>query len=119
MADANPQSMTSGLDPSTLEAVNNANYKMVAEQISFYVGLGMRGAVESANAFSANLVGLSARASKYPLEVDPNEALSNQKNFSDRVSELLAQQGAAIAAIQEYVKGAQTVPPVSAPLPVK
>lgn len=96
------------------ESVSFVNSKNLGDQPAFYVGLAMRGAVEAANAFSSVTIALASKASKYVLEADPAEAMSIQKLFSDGVSAQIAQLGAAIASIQQSMKGAQSTPPETA-----
>jgi uncharacterized Fe-S cluster-containing radical SAM superfamily enzyme len=103
------------LDQGTLDAVNNSNFKTIAEASA--VGLAQAMAIQAQNAAShQNRVNVLAEASlakmlKNATELDPEEAASIAKVEKTDISKVLAELGAAIAGIQQQMKGAQTTLP--------
>ena len=103
------------LDPGTLDAVNNANFKTIAEAAS--VGLSQALAIAAQNAAShQNRVNVLAEAAlaaalKNQTELDPSEAAAIRKVDNADLAKVLAELGSSIAGIQQLMKGAQTTLP--------
>jgi hypothetical protein len=103
------------LDQGTLDAVNNSNFKTIAEASA--VGLSQALAIQAQNAAAhQNRVNVLAEASlakmlKNATELDPEEAASIAKVEKSDIAKVLAELGATIAGIQQQLKGAQTTLP--------
>lgn len=103
------------LDQGTLDAVNNSNFKTIAEASA--VGLAQAMAIQAQNAAShqnrVNVLAESALAAalKNQTELDPTEAASIRKVDNADLAKVLAELGSAIASIQQSLKGAQTTLP--------
>jgi hypothetical protein len=112
---------TSALDPSTLEAVNNANFKTFGEvgiQIQNQALMLMNQAYQNSIAHQKNVDALSevalARAMKSITAVDAVQAMSDLKLLTGNdVSSQLGDLAAVVASIQQYSKTATTTPPVT------
>ena len=103
------------LDESTLESVSNANYKTIGESGAFYQAQAMANHVASQNRLGILAESALGSVVKNMNEVDPAQALSLVKaNTGNDLSAQLAQLGAAVAAIQQQMKGAQSTPPETA-----
>jgi len=100
------------LDQSTLQAVANGNYKTNAEFVT--QALAQAGAMQFQNAVShqnrVNVLAESALAKmlKNSTELDPEEASAIKKVDNSDLAKVLAELGAAVSAIQQQLKGAQT-----------
>jgi hypothetical protein len=100
-----------------LDAVSDAvvadNLKAIAGAGAFYSGLAM--AEAQAQTARMNQIGnaVVSKASDMILSYDPSQAVSEAKimGSNTKLSEQLADLGAAVSALQEYVKAAQTTPP--------
>lgn len=96
------------LDEGLLAAVDNANFKTVAErQMEMFTA-------------HANRLNLIAESSVGQIlnkmnGLDPAEAASIGGVVRSDLSKEVAALGAAVASIQQMLKGAQTTPPVTAP----
>jgi tetrahydromethanopterin S-methyltransferase subunit H len=103
------------LDQGTLDAVNNSNFKTIAEASA--VGLAQAMAIQAQNAAShqnrVNVLAESALAAalKNQTELDPTEAASIRKVDNADLAKVLAELGSAVAGIQQLMKGAQTTLP--------
>jgi hypothetical protein len=103
------------LDQGTLDAVNNSNFKTIAEAAA--VGLAQSMALQAQNAAShQNRVNVLAEASlaqalKNQTELDPAEAAAIKKVDNADLAKVLGELGASIAGIQQLMKGAQTTLP--------
>jgi hypothetical protein len=106
---------TMALDQGTLDAVNNSNFKTIAEAAA--VGLAQSMALQAQNAAShQNRVNVLAEASlaqalKNQTELDPSEAAAIKKVDNADLAKVLGELGASIAGIQQLMKGAQTTLP--------
>lgn len=112
MADANPTSTTEGLDPSVVEAVSNGNFKnigeMPAQLINWYAG----NQVAHFNRVNILAETYLAIAVKNAHELSPKDAVSTLKEISGNdLAQQVSALGAAIASIQQSMKGAQTTLP--------
>lgn len=103
------------LDQGTLDAVNNSNFKTIAEASA--VGLAQAMAIQAQNAAAhQNRINVLAEASlasalKRANELDPEEAGAISKVDKTDIAKMLAEMGAAISAMQQQLKGAQTTLP--------
>jgi hypothetical protein len=103
------------LDQGTLDAVNNSNFKTIAEAAA--VGLAQSMALQAQNAAShQNRVNVLAEAAlaqalKNQTELDPSEAAAIKKVDNADLAKVLGELGASIAGIQQLMKGAQTTLP--------
>jgi len=103
------------LDQGTLDAVNNSNFKTIAEASA--VGLAQAMAIQAQNAAAhqnrVNVLAESALAAalKNQTELDPTEAAAIRKVDTADLAKVAAELGAAVAAIQQLMKGAQTTLP--------
>ncbi len=95
------------LDPGVIESVINSNFKILAEQVATNA------------AAHQNRLNLIAESSIGQIvnkmnSLDPVEAASVSTVVRSDLSQAIAALGAAVASIQQYVKGAQTTPPPTA-----
>lgn len=95
------------LDAGVLESVVNANFKTLAELVA------------SNAAAHQNRLNLIAESSIGQIvnrmnTLDPTEAASISTVVRSDLAKAVADLGAAVGSIQQYVKGAQTTPPVTA-----
>ena len=103
------------LDDSVVAGVANANFKTVAELAT--IGVAQAAAVQAQNLAShqqrLNLLAESSLAQVLNRmnALDPEEAASISKVEKSDVSKQLAEMGAAIAGLQQMLKGAQTTLP--------
>lgn len=94
------------LDPGVVESVINSNFKVLAEQVATNA------------AAHQNRLNLIAESSIGQIinrmnAIDPTEAVSVANVGRSDLSQAIAALGAAVAGIQQIVKGAQTTPPVT------
>jgi hypothetical protein len=97
-----------------IDSVANANIKTIAEAPAFYMAQSMGDSVahqRRVNALTETALGAMI---KRLVEVDSQEAVSESKLLSSDLGNIVAQLGAAVAAIQQLTKSAQTTPPVTA-----
>lgn len=103
------------LDQGTLDAVNNSNFKTIAEASA--VGLAQAMAIQAQNAAAhqnrVNVLAESALAAalKNQTELDPTEAAAIRKVDTADLAKVMAELNAALASIQQSIKSAQTTPP--------
>ena len=103
-----------GASENVMQGVVDANFKNIAEAGAFYAAMMTANSVAHQKAMDSitQLTFLSG-ARKYT-EADIQEATAEKKlaeagDIANKIAEL----GAAIAALQQIVKGAQTTPPVT------
>tara|TARA_R110000796_G_scaffold252618_2_gene388745 strand:+ start:8291 stop:8617 length:327 start_codon:yes stop_codon:yes gene_type:complete len=103
------------LDESTLEAVNNANFKAMAESTTVSLNLATQNAVQHQAAMNQIREVALQRFVTESNEVGSTEALALVKaNTGNDLAGIMSQLGAAIASIQQSMKGAQSTPPETA-----
>ena len=95
------------IDPSSFEAVNNANYKSVAEA-------GVLSALGHSNRLNIIAESSLGQILKNMNELDPAQAASISGVVSSDLAEKLGELSGAVANAQQLFKGAQTTHPVSA-----
>jgi len=94
------------LDQGVLDAVTNSNFKTLGELVA------------SNAASHQNRLNLIAESSLGQIltrlnTLDPTEAMSIGSVIQSDMPKALAELGAAISSIQQFVKGANTTPPVT------
>lgn len=102
-----------------VESVSIANIKTIAEMPASLANLALSNAVGFQQAMNNSLVSLmqstNARAVTHVLDTDISDAAAVQKIASGNdLGQQLSALGAAIAQIQQTMKGAQTTPPPTA-----
>jgi hypothetical protein len=103
------------LDKGVVDAVANANLKNLGEAGAYYAMLAMGDGVAHQRRVHVQTEPIMTMSVKSLLELDPLEAVRVVKGMSGNdLAQTLAQLGSAIAQIQQFVKGAQTTPPVTA-----
>lgn len=102
------------LDPSTFEAVNNANFKVVADQPALVTNLAAQNAVQNQQAMNLIAQASTGAIVKNLSEVDPMESVSVANVLRSELAPLVSNLAGAIASIQQYAKTAQTTPPPTA-----
>jgi hypothetical protein len=99
------------LDQSTLEAVNNTNYKVLGEAPAYLMGQAFSDSVDHRRRVNALAEAYLGQALKAMVEVDPSEAISQVKQLTGNdLAAQVSQLAAAVASIQQYVKAAQSTP---------
>lgn len=112
MADANPSSLTDGLDPSVVEAVSNTNFKNLGEVPAILMGQYLGNQIQHFNRVNVLAETYLAIAVKNAHELSPKDAVSTLKEISGNdLAQQVSALGAAIASIQQSMKGAQTTLP--------
>ena len=105
------------LDPGVLAGVINANFKVISEMTT--AGLAQAGSLSAQNAVAhqhgLNLVQQSVltEALMQRAGIDVSEGTATKKVAEADLSRSVSELGAAIAALQQIIKGAQTTPPVT------
>jgi len=100
------------IDPSTFEAVNNANYKAFAETGTFMLQQFLQDSVDHRRRVNALSEAHLASALKNMSEVDPTEAIAQVKQLTGNdLGKQMADLGSVVAALQQLVKAAQSTPP--------
>jgi hypothetical protein len=103
------------LDQGTLDAVNNSNFKTIAEAgaitLSQVIALQAQNAASHQNRVNVLAEAALAAALKNQTELDPTEAASIRKVDNADLAKVLAELGSAVAGIQQMLKGAQTTLP--------
>lgn len=100
-------------DQGLIDSVSNANIKTVAEAPAFYMAQSMGDSVahqRRVNALTETALGAMI---KRLVEVDVQESAAEGKLLSSDLANVVSQLGAAVAAIQQLTKSAQTTPPVT------
>lgn len=94
------------LDPGVVESVINSNFKILAEQVATNA---------AAHQHRLNLIAESSigQIVNKMNSLDPAEAASISTVVRSDFSKAIADLGASIASLQQFVKGAQTTPPVT------
>lgn len=93
------------LDEGVLDAVTNSNFKTIGEQVAVNT---------AAHQNRLNLIaeGSIGQIVNRMNAIDPVEAVSISSVNSSDLAKSISDLGAAIASLQQYVKTAQTTPPV-------
>lgn len=101
------------LDETVVAAVANENFKTVAGFAATQMNILLSEAVASAGR-RANLADASmGQTLKVLNEIDPSEAVSVAKELEADLGKRMADLGAAVAGIQQLMKGAGNTPPVT------
>lgn len=115
--------MPACLNENVVDSVAATNFKTLAEGAAFYANLGMANAVADQqaarqdhqshrNRMSILAEAALAKSIKNLDSLTPAEAVSDTQEFSNNgLAAQLSSLGSAIAGIQEFLKGANTVPP--------
>lgn len=102
------------LDPSTLQAVSNANYKSMAEAGTLLLHQMLSDSVDHRRRMNTIAEAAVAQAVKGMIEVDPTEALAQVKQLTGNdMGKQMTDLGSAVAALQQIIKAAQSTPPES------
>ena|SRR5215831_5169448 len=116
--------MADVVNPQIVDSVTMDNAKMVAgagadaqaslaRVVTSALGILVQDSVASAARRNNMADAAMATVLKSMSEIDPTEAVSTAKTLTSTLPDVLAQLGAAIAAIQQITKEAQTTPPVT------
>lgn len=107
--------VTSALPDDIRESVAVSNLKTLGEALSASITLSVQNAVSHQQRVNAIAEGALQAWTKNMSEVDPIQAVSTLKTLTGNdLAQQLAQLSAAIAQIQQGIKGAQTTPPPTA-----
>jgi len=104
--------MPDNLDPSVVAGVANANFKVIAEATT--AGIAQAGSLAAQNAAShqqaKNMIqeAFLAEALLPRAGVDPTESVAVKKTTEADLARSVAELAAAVSAIQQMLKGAQT-----------
>lgn len=101
------------LNDSVVEAVTNANFKNIGEMGSITAGVASQNLVSHNRAMDQLREAFLAESTLSRAGNDPTEAIANAKTISSDLASQISNLAASVAAIQQYVKAAQTTPPVT------
>lgn len=107
--------MPDNLDPSIVADVANTNFKVVAGAVAS--GIAQAGSLAALNATShqqaKNMIqeAMLAEAILPRAGIDPTEATGVKKIAESDLARTVQELGAAVAGLQQIMKGAQTTPP--------
>jgi hypothetical protein len=102
------------IDDSTFSAVNNANFKNLADAAAFNIALAYQNAVGHNRAMDQIREAALGSIAKNLVEIDPAQAVSLLKATSGNdLAQQLTALTAALASAQQNVKTGQTTPPTT------
>ena len=101
------------LNPDIIEAVANSNFKTMAEQVQVTTNLMAQNAASHQNRLQMIAEASVGQILKNANEFDTEQAQSIRSVINTELAPLISGLAAAIASSQQYVKGAQTTPPVT------
>lgn len=100
---------------SVVDSVANTNFKTVGESVAFYSSMAMGDSVAHQRRVNAISEAALAKAVQNLTEVDLSESIATkQMTTGNAAAENATALGAAVAALQQLIKTAQTTPPVTA-----
>lgn len=95
-------------------SVSSTNFKNLGEAGAFYASLAMGDAVAHQRGVNSLREGYLGQALKAMNEVDPTEARAQVEQMTgNSLAKQISDLAAAVSSIQQYVKAAQTTPPVT------
>lgn len=101
------------LNESVVESVVNSNFKNIAEMGAITAGVASQNLVSHTRTMDGLREAFIAESTLQRAGADPAEALSQTRIISADQGKVMAELGAAVAALQQIVKTAQSTPPVT------